>query len=97
MDNQGRNLCYNRRSKHSVPTYWICPSLLFKHKFKVDRDAKSASYDIILGCGTMKELQFDLLYSENIPKIRFEQEVEIDCKPHAFWSRLRLHQVDFQI
>jgi hypothetical protein len=45
----------------------------------------------------MKELQFDLLYSENIPKIRFEQEVEIDCKPHAFWSRLRLHQVDFQI
>jgi hypothetical protein len=26
------------------------PSHLFKHKFKVDRDAKTASYGIILGC-----------------------------------------------
>jgi hypothetical protein len=25
----------------------------------------------------MKELQFDLLYSENVPKIRLKQEVEI--------------------
>jgi hypothetical protein len=32
----------------------------------------------------MKELQFDLLYSENIPKIWFKQEVEIDCKPCGF-------------
>jgi hypothetical protein len=55
----------------------FAPSCLFKHKFKVDRDAKSASYDIILGCDAMKELQFDLLYSENVPKIRFEQEVKI--------------------
>jgi hypothetical protein len=45
------------------------PSHLFKQKFKVDRDAKSASYNIILGCNTMKELQFDLLYSEYVPKI----------------------------
>jgi hypothetical protein len=45
------------------------PSHLFKHKFKVDRNAKSTSYDIILGHDAMKELQFDLLYSENIPKI----------------------------
>ena len=74
----------------------FAPSRLFKHKFKVDRDAKSASYDIILGRDAMKELQFDLLYSENIPKIRFEQEVEIDCKPRGFWSRSRLHQVYFQ-
>jgi hypothetical protein len=44
----------------------------------------------------MKELQFDLLYSENVPKIEFEQEVEIDCKPRGFWSRSRLHQVYFQ-
>jgi hypothetical protein len=44
----------------------------------------------------MKELQFDLLYSENIPKIQFEQEVEIDCKPRGFWSPSRLHQVYFQ-
>jgi hypothetical protein len=44
----------------------------------------------------MKELQFDLLYSENVPKIRFEQEVEIDCKPRGFWSCSRLHQVYFQ-
>jgi hypothetical protein len=65
----------------------FAPSRLFKHKFKVDRDAKSASYDIILGRNAMKELQFNLLYSENIPKIRFEQEVEIDCKPRGFWSR----------
>jgi hypothetical protein len=69
------------------------PSHLFKHKLKVDRDAKSASYDIILGRDAMKELQFDLLYSENIPKMRFEQEVEIDCKPCGFWSRSRLQQV----
>jgi hypothetical protein len=41
----------------------------------------------------MKELRFDLLYSENIPKIRFEQDVEIDCKPRGFWSRPCLHQV----
>jgi hypothetical protein len=27
----------------------FAPSHLFKHKFKVDCDAKSASYDIILG------------------------------------------------
>jgi hypothetical protein len=74
----------------------FAPSHLFKHKFKVDRDAKSASYDIILGRDAMKELQFDLLYSENIPKIRFEQEVEIDCKPRGFWSCSRLHQVYFQ-
>jgi hypothetical protein len=74
----------------------FAPSRLFKHKFKVDRDAKSASYNIILGRNAMKELQFDLLYSENVPKIRFEQEVEIDCKPHGFWSRSRLHQVYFQ-
>jgi hypothetical protein len=74
----------------------FAPSHLFKHKFKVDRDAKSASYDIILGCDAMKELQFNLLYSENIPKIQFEQEVKIDCKPHGFWSRPRLHQVYFQ-
>ena len=44
----------------------------------------------------MKELQFNLLYSENIPKIHFEQEVEIDCKPRGFWSRPHLHQVYFQ-
>jgi hypothetical protein len=40
--------------------------------------------DIILGCDAMKELQFDVLYHENIPKIRFEQEVKIDCKPRGF-------------
>ena len=74
----------------------FAPSRLFKHKFKVDHDAKSASYDIILGCNAMKELQFDLLYSENIPKIQFKQEVKIDCKPRGFWSRPRLHQVYFQ-
>jgi hypothetical protein len=68
----------------------------FKHKFKVDCDAKSASYDIILGHDAMKELQFDLLYSENVPKIQFEQEVEIDCKPHGFWSHPCLYQVYFQ-
>ncbi len=34
----------------------FAPSCLFKHKFKVDRDAKSVSYDIILGCNAMKEL-----------------------------------------
>ena len=44
----------------------------------------------------MKELQFDLLYSENIPKIRFKQEVEIDCKPRGFWSRPHLCQVYFE-
>jgi hypothetical protein len=44
----------------------------------------------------MKELQFDLLYSENIPKIRFKQEVEIDCKPRGFWSCPCLQQVYFQ-
>jgi hypothetical protein len=43
----------------------------------VDHDAKSTSYDIILGCNTMEELQLDLLYIENVPKIQFEQEVEI--------------------
>jgi hypothetical protein len=74
----------------------FAPSRLFKHKFKVNRDAKSASYDIILGCDAMKELKFDLLYSENVPKIRFKQEVEIDCKPRGFRSRSRLHQVYFQ-
>jgi hypothetical protein len=58
--------------------------------------AKSSSYDIILGCNTMKELQFNLLYSENVPKIQFEQEVENDCKPHGFWSCPHLHQVYFQ-
>jgi hypothetical protein len=47
----------------------FAPSPLFKHKFKVDCNARSASYDIILVCVTMKELEFDLLYSENIPKI----------------------------
>jgi hypothetical protein len=61
-------------------------SCLFKHKFKVNCNAKSATYDIILGCNAMKELQFDLLYSKNLPKVRFEQEVEIDCKPRGFWS-----------
>ncbi len=71
-------------------------SHLFKHRFKVDRDAKSTSYDIILGCDAMKELQFDLLYSENIPKIRFKQDVKIDCKPRGFWSCPHLHQVYFQ-
>jgi hypothetical protein len=30
---------------------------------------RAPSYDIILGYNAMKELQFDLLYSENIPKI----------------------------
>jgi hypothetical protein len=65
----------------------FAPSHLFKHKFKFERNAKSTSYDIILGCDAMKELQFNLLYSKNIPKIRFEQEVEIDCKPRGFWSR----------
>jgi hypothetical protein len=44
----------------------------------------------------MKELQFDLLYSENVPKIQFEQEVEIDFKPRGFWSCSPLHQVYFQ-
>jgi hypothetical protein len=44
----------------------------------------------------MKQLQFDLLYSENIPKIWFKQEVKIDCKHRGFWSRPRLHQVYFQ-
>jgi hypothetical protein len=75
----------------------FAPSCLFmKHKFKVDCDAKSASYDIILGCDTMKELQFDLLYSEKIPKIHFEEEVKIDCKPSGFWSCPHLNQVYFQ-
>jgi hypothetical protein len=72
------------------------PSHLFKHKFKVDCNTKSASYDIILGCNAMKQLQFDLLYSENIPKIRFKQEVKIDCKHRGFWSHPCLHQVYFQ-
>jgi hypothetical protein len=71
------------------------PPVIFKCKFKVNCDAKSTSYDIILGCNAMKELQFDLLYSENVPKIRFKQEVEIDCKPRGFWSRSRLYQVYF--
>ncbi len=74
----------------------FAPSCLFKHKFKVDRNAKSASYDIILGCNAMKELQFHLLYSKNLPKIWFKQEVKIDCKPRGFWSRPCLHQVYFQ-
>jgi hypothetical protein len=39
----------------------FAPSYLFKHKFKVDCDAKSTSYDIILGHNAMKELQFNLL------------------------------------
>jgi hypothetical protein len=63
--------------------------------FKVDRDAKSASYDIILGRNATKELQFDLLCSENVPKIQIEQEVEIDCKPLGFWPCLHLQQVYF--
>jgi hypothetical protein len=75
----------------------FAPSCLFKkHKFKANRNARSTSYNIILGHDTMKELQFDLLYSENIPKIRFKQEVEIDCKPRGFWSRPHLCQVYFQ-
>jgi hypothetical protein len=49
----------------------FAPSHLFKHKFKVDHDAKSTSYDII------KELQFDLLHSKNVPKVQFEQDVKI--------------------
>jgi hypothetical protein len=68
----------------------------FKHKFKVDRNAKSASYNIILGCNAIKELPFDLLYSKNVPKIQFKQEVKIDCKPRGFWSRPHFHQVYFQ-
>jgi hypothetical protein len=44
----------------------------------------------------MKELPFDLLYSKNVPKIQFKQEVKIDCKPRGFWSRLHFHQVYFQ-
>ncbi len=44
----------------------------------------------------MKELQFDLHYSENIAKIQFKQEVKIDFKPRGFWSRPGLHQVYFQ-
>jgi hypothetical protein len=55
-----------------------------------------ASYNIILGCDAMKELQFDLLYSKNVPKIQFKQEVEIDCKPCGFSSCPRLCQVYFQ-
>jgi hypothetical protein len=65
----------------------FAPSYLFKHKFQVDHDAKSASYDIILQCDAMKELQFNLLYSENVPKIQFKQEVEIDCKPQTYTKR----------
>ncbi len=75
----------------------FAPSCLFKHTFKVDRNAKNASYNIILGHDAMKELQFDLLCSENIPKIQFKQEVEMDCKPCGFWSpHPHLHQVHFQ-
>jgi hypothetical protein len=66
----------------------FAPSRLLKQKFKVDRNTKSASYNIIIGRNVMKELQFDLLYSE--------QEVEIDCKPRGFWSCSQLHQVYFQ-
>jgi hypothetical protein len=33
---------------------------MFKHKFKVDCDAKSASYDIILGCNAMQAIWFSL-------------------------------------
>ena len=47
----------------------FAPSCLSKHKFKVDCDAKSTSYGIILGCDAIKELQIDLLYSENVSKI----------------------------
>jgi hypothetical protein len=47
----------------------FAPRHLVKHKFQVNHDTKSTSYDIIRGCNAMKELQFDLLYSENIPKI----------------------------
>jgi hypothetical protein len=45
------------------------PSQVFKHKFKVDQMPRVPSYEIILGWDAMKELQFDLLHSENIPKI----------------------------
>jgi hypothetical protein len=34
----------------------FAPSRMFKHKFKVDCDAKSASYDIILGCNAMQAI-----------------------------------------
>jgi hypothetical protein len=44
----------------------------------------------------MKELQFNLFYSENVPKIQFEQEVETDCKHRGFWSHPRFRQVYFQ-
>jgi hypothetical protein len=38
--------CLNARSK-----------LTFKHKIKVDRNARSTSYDIILGCDAMKDVR----------------------------------------
>jgi hypothetical protein len=57
---------------------------------------RAPSYDIILGWDAMKELQFDLLHSENRPKIRIKQEVKIHCKPCGFWSHLHLHHIYFQ-
>jgi hypothetical protein len=55
----------------------FAPSRLFKHKFKVDRDAKSVSYDIILGRDAMKELQFNLLYSENVPRSDLSKKLKL--------------------
>jgi hypothetical protein len=46
----------------------FAPSCLFKQNSQLTA-AKSASYDIILGHDAMKELQVNLLYSENVPNI----------------------------
>jgi hypothetical protein len=49
QNEQPRNELMSQQEKQTFGS-----NLLFKHKFKVNIDAKSESYDIILGCNAMK-------------------------------------------
>ena len=73
----------------------FAPNRNYRHVFKVDHAPKAHknAYDIILGRDLMRTLQLDLLFSSSIPKISWNSERTIDCKPRGYWSRARLRHL----
>jgi hypothetical protein len=65
-------------TKHTADLWFqltqFAPNQHFKHTFKIDTTTKNTNYDIILGRDLFQTLKLDLIWSEDIPCIEFQDQ-----------------------
>jgi transposase InsO family protein len=83
-------------TKHTADLWFqlteFAPNQHFKHTFKIDTTTSNTNYDIILGRDLFQTLKLDLIWSEDIPCIEF-QDQRINMKPRGFWTRNNLREM----